>query len=54
MYEPTYEKENAYPMFLLNGNNAFALKLSLAPESSFDKEIGGCIGVVCEQFSMWT
>ena len=54
MYEHTYEKENAHPMFMLNGNNNFALKLSLTPESSFDKEIVGCTVVVCEQYSMWT
>ena len=29
MYEHTYEKENAYPMFWVNGNDALAPKLSL-------------------------
>ena len=54
MYEHTNEKENAYPRFWLNGNDALAPKLSLTPESSFDKETVGCTVVVCEQYSMWT
>ena len=51
MLEHTYEKENAYPMFWLNGNNALAPKLSLTPESSFDKEGVGCTVVVYEQWA---